>query len=387
MTYVIGEALAELRKLPDGFAHTCVCSPPYWGLRDYGTGRWEGGDPTCEHRGWSAGGTERSGLGKFNNGMTREHVEATVARAPALARHECEHCGARRVDQQIGLEETPEEFVEKLTAVFRELRRVLREDGTLWLNLGDSYSVSGRGGTTGGNSTLNGGRNSQEQAKAVLDRMGSRRGNLPPKNLVGMPWRVAFALQADGWILRSDVIWHKPNPLPESVLDRPVKSHEHVFLLAKSERYYYDADAVREPHQDHAGGPERFGNKGQRAEGHKADPAGRARRRMVCDVAPAEGYNPRGRLRRDVWSVPVGQFDGAHFATFPPKLIEPCILAGAPLGGLVIDPFLGSGTVGEGAEVLGRRWFGIELNPEYEPLIRARTSQTGLLFDRAVAGR
>ena len=275
--YRIGDCLTVLRSLPDGFANTCVTSPPYWGLRDYGH------------------------------------------------------------DGQIGLEETPDAYVERMVAVFREVRRVLRDDGTLWLNLGDSYAGGSSSGTVNNEtSTLGGGKATQAAAASVVH---ARKHGLKPKDLVGIPWRVAFALQADGWYLRSDIIWHKPNPMPESVTDRPTKAHEYVFLMSKSPRYYYDADAIKE--------------------------------RATNDDT--------GRNKRSVWTVTTRPFSGAHFACYPPDLIKPCIAAGCPEGGIVLDPFFGSGTTGMVAESLGRRWFGIELNPEYEPLIRQRTAQRGLL--------
>jgi len=304
MTYAIGEALVELRKLPAGFAQTCVTSPPYWGLRDYGH------------------------------------------------------------DGQAGLESTPEAYVARMVEIFAEVRRVLRDDGTLWLNLGDSYA-GGSGGSGGS------GENSAKQTTSP----GSYHGGpsklahgLKPKDLVGIPWRVAFALQADGWYLRSDIIWAKPNPMPESVTDRPTKAHEYVFLLSKSQRYFYDADAVAEPATEY--------NLFNGSRGRDTPKTGANGDRNDAGRGSVIGTGTRNR--RTVWTVPTAPFSGAHFACFPPKLIEPCIMAGAPLGGMVLDPFLGSGTTGMVAESLGRQWFGIELNPDYEPLIRERTKQLGL---------
>src|SRR5690606_28083797 len=241
-----GDVIETLRTLPDGFVHTCVTSPPYWGLRDYG------------------------------------------------------------VPGQIGLEETPEEYVEKMGEVFREVRRVLRDDGTLWLNLGDSYANSNAGGNR---------RMSLKSTKG-----------LKPKDLVGIPWRVAFALQSDGWYLRSDIIWAKPNAMPESVRDRPTKAHEYIFLMSKSPRYYYDADAIREPYA-------RLWN--EKNGGSFAKPNHEeAQAKKVSGALNHRGSypmpNPLGRNKRTVWSIPTKPFKGAHFAVFPPDLIEPCILAGAP---------------------------------------------------------
>jgi DNA modification methylase len=289
----LGDCVEVMRGLPEGSVHCCVTSPPYFGLRDYG------------------------------------------------------------VAGQIGLERTPDEFVAKMVAVFREVRRVLRDDGTLWLNLGDSYGVVGSNG--------------QCLTKGA--------GGLAPKQLLGMPWRVALALQADGWYLRSDIIWHKPNPMPESVTDRPTKSHEYLFLLAKSERYYFDAEAVREK-ATHAGkvvslGPKSL-SRGQAAGmGVKASGNG-----LAESVTVAAGRNVR-----TVWTVATQPYKGAHFATFPCKLVEPCIKAGCPEGGIVLDPFAGSGTTGAVAVGLGRSFVGVELNPAYLELARARIDEVrGPLF-------
>lgn len=288
-----GDVRETLRALPEKTVQTCVTSPPYFGLRDYG------------------------------------------------------------VDGQIGLEPTPAEYVEQMVAVFREVRRVLRDDGTLWLNVGDSYAAnrayqvpSTKGGPKHSNSQSAGGRGS-----VVPD-------GLKPKDLIGIPWRVAFALQADGWYLRQDIIWHKPNPMPESVRDRCTKAHEYVFLLSKSERYYWDVEAMQEP----------------------ADPKNHRDSRGIRRTAPGStdhsgfknGRHYEARNRRSVWTVATRPYKGAHFATFPPALIEPCILAGAPFGGLVLDPFTGSGTTAAVALQHGRRFIGCELNPDYIKLAEAR---------------
>lgn len=277
----------------------CVTSPPYFGLRDYG------------HKG------------------------------------------------QIGLEETPDDYVQKMVEVFREVRRVLRDDGTLWLNLGDSYAAnrgyqvpSTKGGPKHSDSQSAGGKPSEVPP------------GLKPKDLIGIPWRVAFALQADGWYLRQDIIWHKPNPMPESVRDRCTKAHEYVFLLSKSGRYYFDSEAMREDAVKGAAGSS-F-NKGKTAE-HQL---GRS-----SDVERVEDGK---RNRRSVWTVATRPYRGAHFATFPPALIEPCILAGSRSGDTVLDCFFGSGTTGAVAGNLGRNWIGCEINDQYAPLQRARTAQHGL---------
>jgi DNA modification methylase len=304
VTILTGDCREVLKTLPDASAHCCVTSPPYWGLRDYG------------------------------------------------------------VDAQIGLERTPEEYVASLVAVFRDVRRVLRDDGTLWLNLGDSY-------------TANAGQRQSDDAKGPKQctnrgstDLGSRSlDNLPAKNLVGIPWRVAFALQADGWWLRSDIIWAKPNPMPESVTDRPTKSHEYLFLLAKSDRYYYDAAAIAEPAQVEKEG--KIIGRGKQA---YAKASGANGRQPQQDSSGGYG-DGKVRNKRDVWTVPTAPYSGAHFATFPPALILPCILAGCPVGGTVLDPFGGSGTTGAVASGNSRKAVLIELNPAYAHLAQDRCGE------------
>jgi len=298
-----GDVRETLRALPEQTVQTCVTSPPYFGLRDYG------------------------------------------------------------VDGQIGLEPTPAEYVEQMVAVFREVRRVLRDDGTLWLNLGDSYAAnrtyqvpSTKGGPKHSDSQSAGGKGS-----VVPD-------GLKPKDLIGIPWRVAFALQADGWYLRQDIIWHKPNPMPESVRDRCTKAHEYVFLLSKSERYFWDAEAMQEPVQSDKGNGKSFRGGGSYT-GNNAFNNHQTKQRETSGNAPNESGL---RNRRSVWTVATRPYKGAHFATFPPALIEPCILAGAPFDGLVLDPFTGSGTTAAVALQHGRRFIGCELNPDYIKLAEAR---------------
>jgi DNA modification methylase len=287
-----GDALAVLMALPDQCVQTVVTSPPYWGLRDYG------------------------------------------------------------VEGQIGLEATPVEYVEKMVAVFREVRRVLRDDGTLWLNMGDAYDC----GTSAGRRTSeSAGKHGYWTNDAITHRADARLG---AKQLMGMPWRIAFSLQADGWYLRSDVIWHKPNPMPESVTDRPTKSHEYLFLLAKSERYHYDHEAIKEPVLKTS--------VARCAQGfHGNDPVRDSHNNYGAGFQRGDGYELSSRNKRTVWTVPSAPFSGAHFATFPPKLIEPCILAGARMGDVVLDPFHGAGTTGMVALQHGRRYIGIEINADY----------------------
>lgn len=293
---LVGDALKKLCDIPDGAADCCVTSPPYFGLRDYG------------------------------------------------------------VEGQIGLEPTPDEFVQALVTVFREVRRVLRDDGTLWLNLGDSYA-----------STAPGTRNAPQTkgSKTSPEQWGNFRPDLrdhgiKPKDLIGIPWRVAFALQADGWYLRQDIIWQKPNPMPESVTDRCTKAHEYLFLLSKSRKYYFDQAAIAEPLAPAS--VERLAQENWEEQQDSARVPGK-------------------RNKRSVWSVATVGFKGAHFATFPPDLIRPCILAGCPREGLVLDPFGGAATTALVAMQEGRRSLLIELNPEYAALGKARLDAAWMAGD------
>jgi DNA modification methylase len=302
-----GDAREPL-PLPDRSVHCVVTSPPYWGLRDYGTATWEGGDPACPHAApaWvdDPGDLPRIGGDAVRSANAAKHVRRSGG--------VCRDCGARRVDRQLGSEATPEEYVANLVQVFREVWRVLRDDGVLWLNLGDSY-------TTGASTAP---RRSDPKSSGDVSRGLPRRGTpegLKPKDLVGIPWMVAFALRADGWYLRSDCIWAKPNPMPESVTDRPTKAHEYVFLLTKSERYFYDAEAVREP--DH-----------RRNVLHKPEPS-RGLLPPHRGIRKAEGRNGAGRNLRSVWPIATRPYSGAHFAVFPPELARICILAGTSARG------------------------------------------------------
>lgn len=347
-----GDWIERLRELPDEHVHCCVTSPPYWGLRDYG------------------------------------------------------------VPGQLGLESTPEKYVAKIVDGFREVRRVLRSDGTLWLNLGDSYANDGKwGGSTGGKHAA--GLHGEPIGR------GKRDTGLKPKDLVGIPWMVAFALRSDGWWLRQDIIWSKPNPMPESVRDRCTKAHEYLFLMSKSEKYYYDQEAILETcsANTHARlsqdvqaqiGSERVpgktngnmkavgrsswkgsefhsGKTGEHQLGRSqkdrklAEPSSGIKNNSSFDEAMA--IMPEKRNRRSVWEVTTQPFSEAHFATFPLKLIEPCILAGCPAGGIVLDPFFGAGTTGLVASRLQRQFIGIELNPEYVAMAERRIVEDAPLFN------
>jgi len=334
-----GDVLSVSRGLAAESVQCIVTSPPYWGLRDYGTGTWEGGEQGCDHK-------------------TGKHARNDGSQT-------CAKCGALRIDQQLGLESTPEEYVQKLVVVFREVRRVLADDGVLWIVLGDTYATqAGATNTTdpksAGRLQVAGGL-TQPNRKPLL--------NYKPKDLVGIPWMVAFALRADGWYLRSDIIWSKPNPMPESVTDRPTKAHEYLFLLAKEERYYYDGKTVAEESVDKESLTGR--NRRNQDAFTKGNSESFARTRVgFSQIKPGTIYATRNR--RTVWEIATQPYPEAHFATYPEKLVEPCILAGSAVGDTVLDPFCGSGTTGAVAYRLGRKFIGIELNPEYIELARKR---------------
>lgn len=336
---LVGDSIQQMRTLADASVNCCVTSPPYWGLRNYGA------------------------------------------------------------EGQIGLERDPRDYIAALVAVFQEVRRVMRPDGTLWLNLGDAYTDGGRGNDIV--STLQGSRRNQRESRCARNRENSRPFGLGKKQLLMMPARLAIALQEDGWILRMDNVWHKPNPMPESVTDRSTKAHEYLFHFAKSRRYYYDAAAVAEIAVS-AGEPKSARvpcnwdtENGTHGRIHKKGRgSGNKRRDIPSDDGRGIPNDHMGRgvpweckptrNRRSVWTIATKPFRGAHFATFPPKLIEPCILAGCPEGGTVLDPFGGAGTTGLVAERLGRNAILIELNPAYAQMARERINADSPLFTEAV---
>ena len=283
---LVGDVRTRLAEIPDASVQTCITSPPYWGLRDYGQ------------------------------------------------------------DEQIGLEQSPQDYVDAMVKVFQEVKRVLRDDGTLWLNLGDSYSGSGKG-PAGNLGATHDERNMEKKHSAIVP------DGLKPKDLIGIPWRVAFALQADGWYLRQDIIWAKPNPMPESVTDRCTKSHEYLFLLSKSSKYYFDNNAIKEPSVS------KDNTKRDRDSSKLNNTPGRTR------MAGLKTNNYDMRNKRDVWTISSKPFRGAHFAVMPEALVEPCILAGSQGGDTILDPFTGSGTVAVVSLSNGRNFIGTELNPEY----------------------
>jgi len=313
---LVGDADERLADIEEGCVQCVVTSPPYWGLRDYDS------------------------------------------------------------EGQLGMEPTPGEYVAHIISVFQKVRRVLADDGVVWLNLGDSY--------TSGNRSWRAPNKNQMRSKVHAERMDYRPKTPPgckPKDLVGIPWRVALALQSDGWYLRADIIWHKPNPMPESVTDRPTNCHEYLFLLSKQPHYYYDADAIREPHGDWADKDKRY-RPGAPVQERSLDepsrraPTGQTGMKQITGLARRQAD---GRNKRSVWTVNTKPYKGAHFAVFPPKLIEPCVLAGSREGDLVLDPFAGSGTTLAVAKRHFRRSIGIELNPEYAELAYRRLLRVPLV--------
>ena len=295
---ITGDCIAGMKTLPDGCIHTCVTSPPYFGLRSY-----EGGD------------------------------------------------------EEIGQEETVEEYVQKMVEVFREVRRIMRDDGTLWLNLGDSYMAAKNCApppqTIGGQRGM--------PTDFVPGNRKDQKG-LKTKDLIGIPWRVAFALQADGWWLRQDIVWHKPNPMPESVTDRCTRAHEYIFMLSKKSHYYYDHEAIKEAA---VSAPHAPGNK------NRTQPEDKGARDPALEPERLWGADGK-KNKRSVWTVNTKGYKGAHFAVYPKELITPCVLAGSPVGGTVFDPFTGSGTTAVVALNNGRNYVGTELNPEYVKIAEDR---------------
>jgi DNA modification methylase len=332
---ITGDALEVLNKMNDGSVNCCITSPPYWGLRDYG------------------------------------------------------------VKGQLCLERTPEEYVAKMVEVFREVRRVLIDDGTLWLNLGDSYATgAGKVGDCPGGGKQGARFDAKNPCSGILTYQPNRMPilGLKPKDLVGIPWMVAFALRADGWYLRQDIIWAKPNPMPESVVDRCTKAHEYVFLMSKSERYFCDMAAIAE---DSIWKDPRVSYGSEGAWEMDGRPPDKRNGRKLRKPAPKGSFNGKTesmrdtgqnafraivdkRNKRSVWTVPTKPFKAAHFATFPVKLVEPCILAGCPAGGTVLDPFGGSGTSAVVAEANGRNSIIIEINPDYVEIAKRRTAQKSI---------
>jgi DNA modification methylase len=354
---IIGDNRKALKEIPDASVQTVVTSPPYWGLRDYGTANWTGGDESCEHI-KDPSKTKKFGNDEFNK--NRPSREAT--KLPGYYYKDlCELCGATFEDNQIGLEQSPDDFIEQLCVVFDEVWRVLKDDGTIWVNLGDSYAGNNSRASNNGRAGFG------NEREGVFLKTGH---GLKHKDLVGIPWRFAFAMQARGWYLRSDIIWHKPNPMPESVTDRPTKSHEYIFLMTKSPRYYYDHESIKE---DAIWAEEKQAGKGRlHYDGKRQGEKGTGQENFVSIVDK--------KNKRSVWQVNVKGYKEAHFATYPTQLIEPCILAGSKEGDTVLDPFSGSGTTGEVALKHGRNYVGLELNPDYAAISEKRITDAVGMF-------
>lgn len=362
-----GDALEVLRTMPDESVNCCITSPPYYGLRDYGTAKWEGGDAECSHKERMArGDTERETPGGRGGSFRGGEIQY---------RELCAQCGATRVDSQIGLERTPTEYIARLVEVFREVRRVLKSDGTLWVNIGDSYSAHPEQRKTTDKVGLK--QETNRGSNSVPSRCVD---GLKRKDLIGIPWTLAFALRDDGWWLRQDIIWAKGNCMPESVRDRCTKAHEYIFMLSKSARYYYDSDAIKEPTQPDS--IARYG-RGRADDAKYADggPGGQTIARTFDHMQPKQdGYGRRHagfkgrefsgdpremRNKRSWWLMNTAPTPEAHFATFPLELPEICLKAGCPEGGVVLDPFAGAGTTGLACLKNNRGFRGIELNPAY----------------------
>lgn len=348
---LLGDALEQLKTLPDESVDMCVTSPPYYGLRNYGTGEWVGGDKECSHN-YAALST------RFNRGNLSGKQKSNTGSNVQRYKKICPDCGAQFVDRQLGAEDTPEEYIDNLVCVFSEVRRVLKEQGTLWVNIGDTYNSNAAGNKNKPSGFL---QNRDYAWDNIVKTNKHIVESCKPKDLLGIPWMLAFALRADGWYLRQDIIWHKPNPMPESITDRCTKSHEYIFLLSKSSHYYFDADAIKEP----------TATKDNIVRDRDKDKLNNTAGRSRMGGLKTNNYDFRNK--RDVWTIATKPLRDAHFAAFPEDLIEPCILAGCPVGGVVLDPFFGSGTTGRVSTRLNRDYIGIELNPKYIEIAERRT--------------
>ena len=368
-----GDCLDMLKTLPDESVNCCITSPPYYGLRDYGTGTWVGGDPNCPHK-------RLNKLGKSTStGHAQDELNGNVG--DSIYKTVCKDCGAVRVDNQIGLEETPEQYIQKLVDVFSEVRRVLKDDGVLWVNIGDTYwgSGGGRGSTYHDSRTDvvqsgNKGFNDMQFAPVLT----KEHGDLKPKDLIGIPWMLAFALRESGWYLRQDIIWAKPNPMPESVKDRCTKSHEYIFMLTKSAKYYFDYEAIQERATGYDGRLDTVNKGSPKSRNGNYMPNGQRINSMAANGHERWSFKDDVPIRnkRDVWTVVPSHYKEAHFATFPEELIRPMVLAGCPKDGIVLDPFMGSGTVGVVAKHNNRNYIGIELNSDYIKMANRRIANT-----------
>lgn len=383
-----GDVREQLKKIPAGSVQVCVTSPPYFGLRDYGTATWEGGDPACDHAILRSDGTIPGQLSKstLNGG---KGGGAKLAATPMPFKSKCGRCGAMRIDRQIGVEESPQEYIDALVETFEQVRRVLRPDGTLWVNIGDSYSSGGRKTTPVTQSI-----NKTNQKSLRMETRPRPADNLKPKDMICIPWMLGMQLRDAGWYLRRDIIWHRVNPLPESVTDRPTKAHEYILLLSKSPSYYYDRDAIAEPIAESS--QERLSQDIENQTGSFRAHAGVTGKPMMkamkaCMSSPVGGAkygdsdDPHHatksgkpfelkeiRNKRDVWSLPGAGVREDHFAAFPEEIPETAIKAGSRPNDLVLDPFCGSGTTGFVALRLGRKFIGVELNPKFIKIAERR---------------
>lgn len=345
-----GDCIQQMKTLDAKSVDTVITSPPYYGLRDYGTGTWVGGDSDCSHQRDSKSSVLT--MTGHKNMNEQGHVVGD-----AIYKTECPKCGAIREDEQLGLEENPEEYITNMVKVFREVRRVLKDDGTVWLNIGDTYAGGGRGGDPKHSK----GDNSQEATMPSI----KKHDIFKPKDLMMIPFRLAIALQEDGWWVRQDIIWAKPNPMPEPVKDRCVKGHEYIFLLSKNKDYYFDYEAIQEPAKQN-----RWGGKKPMNLNNSKD-----KNNQFKGLTRERDMMPETRNKRSVWGVATKPYPEAHFAVFPVELIEPCVLAGCPIGGTVFDPFGGSGTTAIASIKHGRNAILTELNPEYIKIAEKRIDE------------
>ncbi|MDR1981509.1 MAG: site-specific DNA-methyltransferase [Tannerellaceae bacterium] len=374
----VGDCSVELKSLPDNSVDRCVTSPPYYGLRDYGTATWVGGSPNCQH-------SVREEVGFENCKQSTNR-----GNSKNLQKGICPKCGAIREDNQIGLEDTPEAYIQRLVEVFTEVYRVLKPEGTLWLNIGDSYwGGKGYSGSSAGIYQYE----RRKEGKSITRECSNFGGKgtirptdrkheyIKPKDLIGIPWMLAFALRNAGWYLRQDIIWNKPNPMPESVKDRCTKSHEYIFLLAKSSHYYFDHEAILEP-ASYDGRKDTImkGSNKYLKESTGLNQqifAARGHERWPNKINGSDMQTYPARNKRDVWTVQTKPYKDAHFATYPPNLIVDCINAGCPENGIVLDPFMGSGTTAIVARKLNRHYIGFELNPDYIEIADKRIRELG----------
>ena len=371
ISFLQGDVFDNIKKLEDNSVDCVVTSPPYWGLRDYGTASYEGGDPNCKH-------TITDGVVDNKNNKLIEKPDR------ASDKKNCVKCGAKRIDKQLGLEPTYQEHIQNIVELFRAMKPKLKDSATIWLNYGDSYAATVNGTKVKDmkknlqkNRIENKGKtNGVYDDRAFIDKPFSTiQGSLKPKDLVMIPNRIAIALQDDGWWIRSEIIWHKPNPMPESTKDRPTSAHEKIWLITKSRKYYYDADAIREPVAQ--GTITRLSEKNlKNQKGSTRGNGGMKSNGNMKAVGNMETKN-----KRNVWTVTTKPCKEAHFATFPKDLIEPCIKAGCPEGGIVLDPFGGSGTTGIVASQNNRNAILIELNKDYIDIANKRIHKELGLFN------